>query len=55
MTDVWLALAFAIFAAFLGCGLRALPFSWLVGALAGRVLFAALPAAVGTGDKSVDL
>ena len=54
MTDVWLALAFAAFVALLGFGARALPFSWLVGALAGRVRFAALPAAFGTGDNTVD-
>ena len=52
MADVCLALAFTVFVLF-GFEVRALPIAWLVGALAGRVRSASLPAAFSTGDNTV--
>ena len=53
MADVWLALAFAEFVVLFGFEVRALPCTWLVGALAGMVRSASLPAAFSTGDNTV--
>ena len=54
MADVWLALAITVFIVLICFEVRALPFAWLVGAMAGRVRSASLPAAISTCDNTVD-